>query len=430
MTIEVNKNYVNFNSNTKVNKKEFKATPLYFIFSEEYKGLTCKCVFSKIPSSKDEEITYYQEPIINNMCYIPYEVMSNDGIMIGVYGYQLDGNNLVIRYSPEPKNLWFLEGSYYDGASTPEEISPSQFEQYTAYLNGEVERLNKIKIETKTITNGVKIEVTNSDGVTTETNIYNGETGPQGPQGETGATGAPGRDGYVQYTAGDNITIENNVISATDTTYTAGDNITIEDGVISATGGSGSVPVYFWDGTAVSSGDSRLTMFQDILDRYRTGEPYVLQTYTNFISGNYVIDDNVCNIYLQFTTSSRSKVTSYMQMVGFIVSSGTSYSNGIRIFKVTCNVNVTTSTNTVTSVSSITKETMLGTVPYQWQNYTNGGRYVLTTTNTASYTPTQNYHPSTKKYVDDKPTTYAGYDATKTQILKNINGTLTWVDEV
>ena len=37
-------------------------------------------------------------------------------------------------------------------------------------------------------------------------------------------------------TAGDNISITDNVISATDTTYTAGTNITIEDGVISATG--------------------------------------------------------------------------------------------------------------------------------------------------------------------------------------------------
>lgn len=38
-------------------------------------------------------------------------------------------------------------------------------------------------------------------------------------------------------TAGDNITINNNIISATDTTYTAGTNITITDGVISASGG-------------------------------------------------------------------------------------------------------------------------------------------------------------------------------------------------
>ena len=53
----------------------------------------------------------------------------------------------------------------------------------------------------------------------------------------------------------------------------------------------------------------------------------------------------------------------------------------------------------------------------------------LTINNTASYTPTQDYNPATKKYVDDKLTTYTGYDATKTQVLKNVSGTLTWVDE-
>ena len=40
-------------------------------------------------------------------------------------------------------------------------------------------------------------------------------------------------------TAGSNITITGNTISAIDTTYTAGENITIENGVISATGGGG-----------------------------------------------------------------------------------------------------------------------------------------------------------------------------------------------
>ena len=44
--------------------------------------------------------------------------------------------------------------------------------------------------------------------------------------------------------------------------------------------------------------------------------------------------------------------------------------------------------------------------------------------------PTLDAQFTNKKYVDDKLTTYAGYDATKTQVLKNINGTLTWVDEV
>lgn len=46
-----------------------------------------------------------------------------------------------------------------------------------------------------------------------------------------------------------------------------------------------------------------------------------------------------------------------------------------------------------------------------------------------SMVPTTDLQLTSKKYVDDKPTTYTGYDSTKTQILKNINGTLTWVDE-
>ena len=55
---------------------------------------------------------------------------------------------------------------------------------------------------------------------------------------------------------------------------------------------------------------------------------------------------------------------------------------------------------------------------------------IIGKSNTTSYTPTSNYNPSTKLYTDK--THYenmAGYDSSKTQILKNINGTLTWVDE-
>lgn len=218
MKIIVNKNYVLFDVNTKVNKKEFKATPLEFSFSKDYEGLTCKAVFSAIPKTKDEEVTFYQQPIIDNKCYIPYEVMEAEGILIGVYGYSVDGEELLLRYSPEPKNLWFLEGSYYEGAEDPEEILPSQFEQYVAYLNSQISRLDQMKIETEDLSNGVKISITNSNGITTETTIYDGEKGEQGERGlpgTPGEPGAPGRDGYVQYTAGSNISIsDENVISA------------------------------------------------------------------------------------------------------------------------------------------------------------------------------------------------------------------------
>ena len=53
----------------------------------------------------------------------------------------------------------------------------------------------------------------------------------------------------------------------------------------------------------------------------------------------------------------------------------------------------------------------------------------LATNNTTEYTPSGNYNPATKKYVDDYLTAITGYDATKTQTLKNINGVLSWQDD-
>ena len=53
----------------------------------------------------------------------------------------------------------------------------------------------------------------------------------------------------------------------------------------------------------------------------------------------------------------------------------------------------------------------------------------INSNNNFSWTPNQSYGIVHKKYVDDKPTTYDGYDASKTQVLKNVNGTLTWVTE-
>lgn len=46
-----------------------------------------------------------------------------------------------------------------------------------------------------------------------------------------------------------------------------------------------------------------------------------------------------------------------------------------------------------------------------------------------AFIATKDHQPATKKYVDDKLTNLTGYDASKTQVLKNVNGTLTWVSE-
>lgn len=50
--------------------------------------------------------------------------------------------------------------------------------------------------------------------------------------------------------------------------------------------------------------------------------------------------------------------------------------------------------------------------------------------NTEPFFPSANsYNPATTKYVDSAYKSYTGYNAGKTQTLKNVNGTLTWVDD-
>ena len=205
-------------------------------------------------------------------------------------------------------------------------------------------------------------------------------------------------------TAGTNITIENGVISATgggsgeESSYElpiasadtlggikVGENLNIdENGVLSASAGGGSsIPVlegaihpsdleagYYIlkDGGKVHYGSSSIGVDGD--------SPLLI---------NKDLDDNDCT-FLVFQTSSSGRI-----ILGYERKSGTSYSGS-----------------------------------YQNMKF----NQLLTKDNTTSFTPSSDYNPSTKLYTDK--THYekmAGYDATKTQILKNVNGTLTWVTE-
>lgn len=528
MRIEVDKNFVKFNTNNLVNKREFKATPLEFSFSKDYEGLTCKAVFSVIPKTKDEEITFYQQPIIDNKCYIPYEVMDAEGILIGVYGYSVDGEELLLRYSPEPKNLWFLEGSYYEGAEDPEEILPSQFEQYVAYLNSQISRLDQMKIETEDLSNGVKISITNSNGITTETTIYDGEKGeqgergpegPEGPAGRDGTNGTDGRDGYVQYTAGSNISIENDVISATDTTYTAGSNISIsEENVISAdlsskqdllvSGtniktinntsllGSGNIETeviqvyslsqpqaidtgrivqyigsdtvdytngYFYECKLVNNVYSWVRIDVQPASSGGNGEKTYLITYSESFENALATAQEIFDFYLDKAYFPRIlyKIQDYIYELNFAYYIGSqkryhfycyryedSQSNSygtptLEYLGSQFYIRIESNNTTVVDINRVNKSTTNAgyrkfNIAGLYNKITGNSNFqteindcsALSVSNTSVFIPTGDYNPSTKKYVDDKPTTYSGYDATKTQVLKNINGTLTWVDEV
>lgn len=245
-------------------------------------------------------------------------------------------------------------------------------------------------------------------------------------------------DGYDVLDA-TNILFKNNTITYTPTadyhpatkkyvddnvkTYTAGDNIKIsEDNVISASGGDiNDVGIYTWvysDFPNTTNYDLK-TKYNDFFknmvnDAYSKGKKGIILTKTgNSTSG---LNDKYQYTFTALNCDLQLKPT----IIAF-------YGNPL-----------TTSMNFYQRVNFQYAQIRIGGT---WTDNTFEPQYIywdgittvsfLSVDNMWNYTPTNNYNPSTKLYTDkthyEKMT---GYDATKTQVLKNINGTLTWVDEV
>lgn len=204
---------------------------------------------------------------------------------------------------------------------------------------------------------------------------------------------------------------------------TAGENITIENNVISATtGGGGSLPynVYYYEHTFSDLGGSdtseeAFALVNQIKSDLESGKQVMIivnltlrdfPTRKNTLIGFPSINSNYTEFNLSpiyFSTSSGSRFMLAPRIYGTIVNG----KDAIRMdaYPITGYV-----------------------VPLSLSYFNaNKGEQVLTLKNTSSYTPTANYNPSTKLYTDK--THYenmTGYDASKTQVLKNVQGVLTW----
>ena len=89
-----------------VNSGEYNVQECNFTFSSEYNGLTKMAIFSNEDSS-------YTTMINNGSCIIPSEILQTEGtIGLGVYGYLVQGDNLIKRYSPKPVFFNVELGSY------------------------------------------------------------------------------------------------------------------------------------------------------------------------------------------------------------------------------------------------------------------------------------------------------------------------------
>lgn len=183
---------------------------------------------------------------------------------------------------------------------------------------------------------------------------------------------------------------------------TAGDNITIIDNVISAVaGGSGeSTPSFKWDGS--TSADALLT-FQEWWQYYLDTGCFSPITYATTLNNPQaetylLIPYNASNIIANSTNI-------YVAFIGILGGNNQFWSPKFMYFSVR-----------LTLDAGIGKGGKVSGI-YKWANwnasmaaiYKSNGSYPETThslstlslANTSEYTPTADYHPATKKYVDD-----------------------------
>ena len=183
MKITVNKDNVKIEEFDVVHEGEHRVNKCSFSFSEEYtEDLVKKAIFTSQNSS-------VEVAIINNECNIPTEILkARNIVLLGVYAYKVTEDKLDLRYSPSPDAFKVNSGSYIEGTSESEEITPSQFEQYMQALN---DGLNKVEESLKKMDSATSSATQLVDNINQK--LENGDfIGPEGPQGVTGPNGKDG----------------------------------------------------------------------------------------------------------------------------------------------------------------------------------------------------------------------------------------------
>lgn len=226
MLFQVSKNNITVLKPEVVNEGEYNVSPCEFNFDNIYSGLVKKAVFTNYLVEGS-----YEVPILNNKCIIPSEVLTKNGeITLGVYAYEVQDNELKLRYSPSPVHIEVNKGSFIEGAESPEEITPSQFEQYMQAMNDGLEEVEHVDIDATKSGSVATVTITNRQDVTKSVEIRDGNkgdtgptgpAGPAGPKGDTGPVGPAGPAGPKgdkgdpgeTLTAGYGISIQNGVIS-------------------------------------------------------------------------------------------------------------------------------------------------------------------------------------------------------------------------
>ena len=239
MKIIVTKDKVKIEEFDLVHEGEHRVNKCSFSFSEDFtEDLVKKAIFTLQNDS-------IEVPIINNECDIPGEILkARNIVLLGVYAYKITGDKLVLRYSPSPDAFKVNSGSYIEGVSESEEITPSQFEQYMQALN---DGLNKIEESLKKMDSATSsaTQLVNDINQKLENGDFIGPEGPQGVPGDDGTNGTDGADGVgiTSITSGQSTVEEDKTITPITVTKTDGSsqifNVEAKNGIDGQNGKDG-----------------------------------------------------------------------------------------------------------------------------------------------------------------------------------------------
>lgn len=156
MQIIVNPHTLELNKTVDVNSGEYNIQECEFTFSSEYEGLTNMAIFSNEENS-------FQTIITNGTCIIPAEILQTEGtIGLGVYGYEVNGDNLVKRYSPKPV-FFNVELGSYQLANEITPPTPSVIEQILQELETLSNDISTIQGQIKTINDTIPTLATKNE---------------------------------------------------------------------------------------------------------------------------------------------------------------------------------------------------------------------------------------------------------------------------
>lgn len=345
-------------------------------------------------------------------------------------------------------NKFYLEVKEAINATT--EI-PDEYPEWIDTANEKIKEMDNLNITTERVEDGVNIVLTDKKGNTTRTEVKDGAPGPQGPQGEPGAV----------------------KMQVVDTLPDVGETDTIYLLKKEKPGVQNLYDEYVYTNSSWEHiGDTSV----DLSDYYtkKESDTKLLAKQDKLLPGDNITisEDNVISSNIGLPVLENQEINIHTFPVGSYIITGTDTvikygMNGVSSYKpITTNSNTGNTDSWVLNITHGSGSESNRGFAFLFRNYSASGSAALyifdfsgmeyfaisqlmsRNVNQSIYARFDFYHalpisslvPSSdreltnKKYVDDTIKTHyekmTGYDATKTQVLKNINGTLTWVDEV